>query len=173
MVPTVLVERPAEAEAVALVTLNRPEHGNGVVPELARELMAAFTGLEEDLDVRAVVLTGAGRDFSAGADLFALHDYLAKELAMIPREGLHQGVVARWSRSLHKDFFQKSGRRKVQPSRCSLLALTTSRALRCPYRRARAEQAQGRRRSRPARATAHWSCGEQRMRSRLGWRVRR
>jgi len=77
---TVLVERPTDG--VGLVTLNRPDNGNGVVPELARELMAAFTELEEDADMRAVVLTGAGKHFSAGADLFALHDYLDKELAV-------------------------------------------------------------------------------------------
>jgi enoyl-CoA hydratase len=76
---TIRVEVPATG--VALLTLNRPDKGNGVVPEMARDLTAALGELEEDFSVRALVLTGAGRHFSAGADLFALHDYLQKELS--------------------------------------------------------------------------------------------
>lgn len=76
---TIRVELPAAG--VALITLDRPERGNGVVPEMARELMAVLGDLEEDLSVRALVLTGAGKHFSAGADLFALHDYLRNELS--------------------------------------------------------------------------------------------
>lgn len=44
--------------AVVVVTLNRPDRGNGVVPELARDLLAVLTLLEGDTSVRAVVLTG-------------------------------------------------------------------------------------------------------------------
>jgi enoyl-CoA hydratase len=77
---TVLVERVAPA--VALVTLNRPERGNGVVPELASDLMAALDDLEPDRSVRAIVLTGAGRQFSAGADLVAMKEYLDHRLAV-------------------------------------------------------------------------------------------
>jgi enoyl-CoA hydratase len=76
---TLLVER--RRTGVALITLNRPDHGNGVVPQMARDLLAVFTALEEDLAVRALVITGAGKHFSAGADLFALDDYLTNELA--------------------------------------------------------------------------------------------
>ena len=76
--PTVLCER--SGDGVAVVTLNRPDHANGVVPELIDELLAVVGGLEKDFDVRAVVLTGAGKHFSAGADLFALQEYLEKEL---------------------------------------------------------------------------------------------
>lgn len=62
--------------AVVVVTLNRPDRGNGVVPELARDLLDVLTLLERDTSVRALVLTGAGRQFSAGADLKAMKDYL-------------------------------------------------------------------------------------------------
>ena len=78
MPDTVLCERTGEG--VAVVTLNRPDHANGVVPELIDELLEVVGGLEKDLDVRAVVLTGAGKHFCAGADLFALQEYLEKEL---------------------------------------------------------------------------------------------
>jgi enoyl-CoA hydratase len=76
---TVIVERVTEG--VVLLTMNRPERGNGVVPELAHDLLTALDGLEPDRSVRAVVLTGAGRQFSAGADLVAMKEYLDHELA--------------------------------------------------------------------------------------------
>jgi enoyl-CoA hydratase len=60
--------------------LNRPEHGNGVVPAMARDLLAALARLEENKDVRVLVLTGAGRQFCAGADLAAFERYLAEDL---------------------------------------------------------------------------------------------
>jgi enoyl-CoA hydratase len=68
------------ADGVVLVTMNRPDRGNGVVPELARDLLAALTALEADRSVRCLVLTGAGRQFSAGADLKAMRRYLDEEL---------------------------------------------------------------------------------------------
>lgn len=71
---TVFYEAPAEG--VALLTLNRPEHANGVVVELANDLQAALDDLEADPEVRALVLTGAGRQFCAGADLHAMQGYL-------------------------------------------------------------------------------------------------
>lgn len=64
---TVLVSRPAEH--VAVVTLNRPDSLNSITHELLTDLGHAFTELDQDRDVRAIVLTGAGRGFSAGLDL--------------------------------------------------------------------------------------------------------
>jgi enoyl-CoA hydratase/carnithine racemase len=71
----------AVADGVVRVTLNRPEHGNGVVPELARDLLAALTQLELDRAVRVLILTGAGRQFCAGADLGEFQRYLAERHA--------------------------------------------------------------------------------------------
>jgi methylglutaconyl-CoA hydratase len=59
----------AREGAVARVTLNRPQLHNAFDEALIRDLAEAFAGLGEDAAVRAVVLTGAGRSFSAGADL--------------------------------------------------------------------------------------------------------
>jgi enoyl-CoA hydratase len=75
---TLYYDRPADG--VVVLTLNRPDRGNGVVPELARDLLAALTELEADLSVRCLVLTGAGKVFSAGADLRAMRRYLDEEL---------------------------------------------------------------------------------------------
>lgn len=55
---------------VALVTIDRPEARNAVNGEVAVGLEAAVDATEADDDIRAVVLTGAGREaFCAGADL--------------------------------------------------------------------------------------------------------
>lgn len=75
---TLFYER--QGDGVVVLTLNRPDRGNGVVPELARDLLAALTELELDHSVRCLVLTGAGRQFCAGADLKAMRDYLDNEL---------------------------------------------------------------------------------------------
>jgi enoyl-CoA hydratase/carnithine racemase len=68
------------ADGVVLLTLNRPERGNGVVPELARDLLDALNRLEQDLSVRVLVVTGAGPQFCAGADLVEFQRYIEQEL---------------------------------------------------------------------------------------------
>ena len=55
--------------AAATIELNRPETLNAWNAQLGHDLLAAVTAVAEDDAVRAVVLTGAGRAFSAGADL--------------------------------------------------------------------------------------------------------
>jgi 2-(1,2-epoxy-1,2-dihydrophenyl)acetyl-CoA isomerase len=57
---------------VALLTLNRPEALNAFDAALRMQLAAALQRVAADAEVRAVVLTGAGRAFSAGADLKAM-----------------------------------------------------------------------------------------------------
>jgi enoyl-CoA hydratase/carnithine racemase len=52
-----------------LITLNRPERMNALSEDLRAELAAAFDETAGDPEVRAIVLTGAGRAFSAGADM--------------------------------------------------------------------------------------------------------
>jgi 2-(1,2-epoxy-1,2-dihydrophenyl)acetyl-CoA isomerase len=56
-------------ENVALLTLNRPERRNAMNRELNRELLAGFERAAGDDQVRAVLVTGAGKGFCAGADL--------------------------------------------------------------------------------------------------------
>jgi 2-(1,2-epoxy-1,2-dihydrophenyl)acetyl-CoA isomerase len=54
---------------VAVITIHRPEAMNSFNSELRRDLLDAFRQAAGDKSVRAVVLTGEGRSFSAGADL--------------------------------------------------------------------------------------------------------
>lgn len=54
---------------VATLTMNRPDVHNAFNAELIAELTAALTRVGADPEVRAVVLTGTGKSFSAGADL--------------------------------------------------------------------------------------------------------
>ena len=62
----IVVERNA---GVALITLNRPEQLNAFTPRMGMELGHALVGLEAEEAVRAIVITGAGRAFCAGAAL--------------------------------------------------------------------------------------------------------
>jgi enoyl-CoA hydratase/carnithine racemase len=54
---------------VLTITLNRPDRLNAFTATMGRELIAAFEAADHDDDVRAVIVTGEGRGFCAGADL--------------------------------------------------------------------------------------------------------
>ena len=58
-----------DADGVALVTLNRPDKMNACSGPLLEGLAAAYRRCDEDDGIRAVVVTGAGRAFCAGADM--------------------------------------------------------------------------------------------------------
>jgi enoyl-CoA hydratase/carnithine racemase len=66
------------ADGVGTLTLNRPDRLNAVDAEMAKEIVEATTDLLSDRQVRVLVITGAGRAFSAGGDVKflggALHD---------------------------------------------------------------------------------------------------
>ena len=62
----ILVERRAE---VLLLTLNRPQRLNAWTPRMSSELVHAIRAANDDDAIGAVVLTGAGRGFCAGADI--------------------------------------------------------------------------------------------------------
>ncbi|HEX4242946.1 MAG TPA: enoyl-CoA hydratase-related protein [Steroidobacteraceae bacterium] len=63
---TLLIERRG---GIAWVTLNRPERLNALNLQILQDLRAAAAMIQADRDVRAAVLTGAGRAFCSGADL--------------------------------------------------------------------------------------------------------
>ena len=105
----VLVERPTPS--VALVTLNRPERMNSMAFDVMLPLRDTLRQLDDDNDIRAVVLTGAGRGFCSGADqsgergripglagltqpTVALRAMEILDDVVLTLRGLHQPVIA-------------------------------------------------------------------------------
>jgi enoyl-CoA hydratase/carnithine racemase len=74
--PPVLSERRG---AILLLTLNRPDTSNALHPDLVRQLGDALVAAATDESVNVVIITGAGRSFSAGLDLGLLVGWMAEE----------------------------------------------------------------------------------------------
>lgn len=70
--PDALVLRADTDDGVAVLTLNRPDALNALSPPLFEELRSHVDAIGDDGEVGVVVLTGAGRSFSAGNDLKAI-----------------------------------------------------------------------------------------------------
>jgi enoyl-CoA hydratase len=106
--PLVLVDHPQPH--VALVTLNRPERMNSMAFDVMIPLKQALDELTHDSEVRVVVLTGAGRGFSSGADhksagsvphvdgltrpTFALRSMEVLDDVILAIRKMHQPVIA-------------------------------------------------------------------------------
>ena len=58
-----------ERDGIGYLTLNRPDKLNALSQILIAEFREALEGIEANSDVRVVILTGAGRAFSAGFDI--------------------------------------------------------------------------------------------------------
>src|SRR4029077_15643787 len=80
--------------AVALVTLNRPDSGNALNLQMAMDLLAASMTCGRNSGVRAVVLSGAGRNFCFGGDLRAMasRDTAGDDYIREPTTYLHAGI---------------------------------------------------------------------------------
>ena len=63
---TILLEKK---DQIATIWFNRPDKLNAASPTVFSDLDAALTDIENDADIRAVILTGKGEAFSAGADV--------------------------------------------------------------------------------------------------------
>jgi enoyl-CoA hydratase/carnithine racemase len=84
-------------DRILTITLNRPDRLNAFTKTMMDDLIAAFNHADADDDVRAVIVTGEGRGFCAGADLQSggeTFDYRARGVADdVPRDGGGQVVL--------------------------------------------------------------------------------
>ena len=96
--PTVLVSLDA---GVLTITLNRPEKLNALNPEMHGGLRAALERAKDEPEIRALLLTGAGRGFCTGQDL-AERDAGAAPIDLSVSLGSHYNPLVRRLRSLPK-----------------------------------------------------------------------
>ena len=61
-------------ESIAVITINRPDAMNSFNKALRSDLLFAFNYASEDQTIKAIILNGNGRNFSAGADLKDTND---------------------------------------------------------------------------------------------------
>ncbi|MCG5432942.1 crotonase/enoyl-CoA hydratase family protein [Mycobacterium sp. MYCO198283] len=84
-------------DRVATVTLIGPGKGNAMGPAFWAELPVVFESLDADPDIRAIVLTGSGRNFSYGLDLMAMGGSISQAMAdgglARPRTNFHAEVL--------------------------------------------------------------------------------
>ena len=84
------------AGEVGVVTLNRPNRSNSLVPEMTRQMLTILDGIGVDQTVRAVVLQAEGRAFSTGGDT---QDYMERDDEIVDYAraivgGLHRCMLA-------------------------------------------------------------------------------
>jgi enoyl-CoA hydratase/carnithine racemase len=84
---------------IGTLTLNRPDSFNAMSPEMIGELIVAFSWLADRAPLRALIVTGAGRAFSAGGDVTWFRKGVEDEEIDLPSEvrrgaeALHQAIV--------------------------------------------------------------------------------
>src|SRR5919199_2620060 len=89
---------------VLTITLNRPAALNAISPALEQELHAALDEADADPEIRAIIVTGAGRAFSAGYDMAPRPD---RPQSTLDPTGLSVGEYLKWwwdndTKNVHK-----------------------------------------------------------------------
>jgi enoyl-CoA hydratase/carnithine racemase len=80
-------------EQILTITLNRPDKLNAFNVTMQKEMIDAFDSADEDDDIRAIIVTGAGRGFCAGADLSSGADTFDRDARRGPVKRLANGSV--------------------------------------------------------------------------------
>jgi enoyl-CoA hydratase/carnithine racemase len=81
------------SEQILTITLNRPDKLNAFNATMMRELIEAFDAADSDDNIRAIIVTGAGRAFCAGADLSSGADTFDRDARRGPVKRLADGRV--------------------------------------------------------------------------------
>lgn len=81
-------------DAIAVITLNRPDSMNAFTNELRADLLGALQRANNDASVRVVILTGVGRCFSAGADLNDTVDRPVTEILQSEYRPVQEAIAA-------------------------------------------------------------------------------
>lgn len=74
-------------DKIAIITMNRPEKRNALNYQVRRELYAVLKQIDSDENMRAVIITGAGDAFVAGADIEAMRDFAVEDAIKSSRHG--------------------------------------------------------------------------------------
>jgi enoyl-CoA hydratase/carnithine racemase len=81
---------------VATITLNRPDRKNPLGPEMVNELVIALDECRDASAVRVIVITGAGKAFSAGGDLKQMSGGASEEGEPLPHRGDYADLLLRF-----------------------------------------------------------------------------
>jgi enoyl-CoA hydratase len=68
-----------KAEGIGVITINRPEAMNALNSQFYREMNSMLDDIENDNDIKVIVITGAGKAFVAGADIAEMNNMTQKE----------------------------------------------------------------------------------------------
>src|ERR1700709_2395242 len=80
-------------EQILTITLNRPDKLNAFNANMPKQLINAFDAADKDDNVRAIIVTGAGRGYSDGADLSSGADTFNRDARRGPVKRLADGKV--------------------------------------------------------------------------------
>ncbi len=106
----------SKEDHIATITFNRPEQRNAYTPEMAVKLTQYLSDCDKDPDVRAVIITGAGKAFCVGLDMNDVRERGSREDpdAAEGNAAFFEKREANWVK-VEPDALPKFGRRNANP----------------------------------------------------------